>query len=138
MVDSPAIRTAQDQAQAAKDRKVQLMSGARVLFAYCNAAWGKHYREDDKRLGRLVQRLRENNADLSELFYAADGAKRDPWINGQDDKSKGYLQIQTVYRDREQVERLAELGGYKPGRIHPTLQQMTKTEAADVRARTHS
>lgn len=74
---------------------------------------------DDKRAARLRTRLTENGDDVSELLYASDGARKDRHLSGENDRGRKYLGFQTVFRDREQVERLAVLGGYMPQKVHP-------------------
>lgn len=63
---------------------------------------------DPKRLQRIVARLAENDGDVSELLYAVDGAKRDKHLMGQNDRDKKFDGIQTIFRDREMIERLAD------------------------------
>lgn len=95
---------------------------AALVFAY----WGKVMHKirailDLKRERRLRERLRENEGDVSELLYAVDGAKADDWIMGRDVKSpRPYNGIETIFRDREQVERFAEQRpAYRHGEAHP-------------------
>jgi hypothetical protein len=111
-----------------------------LAFAYAMKRWGHEgVLLDEKREKQMRSRLRENGdvlASGSELLYAADGALKDRMISGQDDKARkgGWLQVQTVYRDREQVERLARLGGYRPGKVHRMLTQhgLTKPPQGDA------
>lgn len=84
---------------------------ADVLFAYHRDRFG-HPRAilDDKRRNRIIARLRENGGDVSELLYALDGALKDDWIMGRAKEStKKYDSIDTIFRDRGQVERFLAL-----------------------------
>jgi len=76
-----------------------------VCFAYWAAKHG-HDRAilDTKRVALIRRRLEENRGDLSELLFAIDGALRDKHLT-----ENGYDMIQTILRDRGQVERLAAL-----------------------------
>lgn len=65
---------------------------------------------------------------VKELCLAVDGALVDPWLNGTDSRSKGYLQAETIFRDPEQVEKLVWLAlgfeqrhGFLPTTIPPEL-----------------
>lgn len=80
--------------------------------------------QDPKREQTLRARLRENRNDISELLYAADGARKDRGLMGENQRGTKYDGIETIYRDRAMVEKLAALGGYEPGAIHPQIQQM--------------
>lgn len=114
-------------AQQAKANKEALNRAAKFVFSYCKRRWRKQWRKpDEKRLGKLRQRMRESSGDISELLYAADGAvKSSHLVDG------GWLEISTVFRDREQVEKLATKGGYVEGKIHPTYQQAIDKWRAD-------
>jgi len=105
-----AIPTAQ--ATRGREARQLLEHRAEFVFRYACARWGKTkgYRLDDKRRRRLMTRLNEAEGEMTDLLYAADGAKLDPWISGLDPQStKDFLTIDTVYRDRGQVERLRDL-----------------------------
>jgi hypothetical protein len=97
---------------------------AELIFAYW-AAKMDHPKTilDDKRERLIVKRLSENDGDVSELMYAIDGALRDDWIMGRDPKStKKYDGIETLFRDRAQIERLASnMKRYKANEIHPMV-----------------
>lgn len=70
---------------------------------------------------KVVARLKENNGNVSELLFAVDGAMKDPMLNGE--KGPKYQEIRTIFKDREMVERLSELAGYRgDGQVHPYLQ----------------
>lgn len=84
---------------------------AELVFAY----WAKimHHENalmDRGRTSRLLKRLRENKGDVSELLYAVDGARKDPHLMGERaDSDRKYDGIETIFRDRAQVERLSAL-----------------------------
>lgn len=111
--------------QERQTREAALRLGAEVTFKYWAARMGRtdSTRLDRKREARLVSRLRENGGDVSELLYAVDGALRDDWLMGRDAHApRKYDGIETLFRDRAQVERLV---GLAPGRNgqHPFLAQ---------------
>jgi len=95
-----------------------------TAFAYWQARLGHPGAIlDRKRAARIEQRLRENGGDVSELLYAVDGALRDDFLMGRDPKAtRRFDGIETVFRDRAQVERLV---ASVPGRNgqHPFLSQ---------------
>lgn len=103
---------------------------AERIFQGMAAAVGAYHRDRTGRTDRyiwtpsksrpVVARLKENDGNVSELLFATDGAMKSPILNGTRDGQK-YLEIRTIYRDREQVEVLSELGGYR-GQPHPYLQ----------------
>lgn len=70
---------------------------------------------DPKREGLIRRRLNENGGNLSELLYVIDGALRDAWL-----VEHKYDGLQTLFRDRAQIERLAGLvPRYGTGELHP-------------------
>jgi hypothetical protein len=75
---------------------------------------------DDKREKRIRARLREAGGNVSDLLFAIDGARKDDYLMGRDEKApRKYDGVETVLRDRAQVERLMQLaGGTGP---HPVL-----------------
>lgn len=97
---------------------------AEVVFAYWAAKLGHpEALLDRKRETRIMARLRENNGNWGELCYAVDGALKDDWLMGRDERSRRrYDGIETIFRDREQIERLArECRGYRDGKLHPLV-----------------
>lgn len=121
---SSAMEEVNSKAQQAGKNKEALNAAARFVFTYSLNRWRKTFRTiDEKRLKRIRARLKESRGDVSELLYAADGAtKMSHLVDG------GYLQVSTVFRDREQVEKLAEKAGFKPGMIHPTHKQLMEEQ----------
>ena len=110
---------------AEKGRLSMSLEGVRELqvemvFAYWVAKLSHESAMLDLKRGhRIKTRLTENGGNVHELLYVVDGAKRDKHIMGQNQDGRKYDGIETIFRDRGQVERLAELGGYKPGAEHP-------------------
>ena len=105
----------QQRLRATEVRELQ----AELVFAY----WAVRLNHngtvlDKKRLGRLTARLGENKGDVHELLYVVDGALRDPHLMGQNQNATKYDGIETIFRDRGQVERLAALANYAPGKQH--------------------
>jgi len=92
---------------------------AELVFAYWQAKLG-HTGSllDAKRSARLVARLKENRGNVHELLFVVDGTLKDDHLMGRKGEGRKYDGIETLFRDRGQVERLAESGGYKPGRTH--------------------
>lgn len=85
---------------------------AEMVFLYWQARYDHPKSvivKNDKRIAKIIARLKENDDDVSELLYALDGASHDRWIMGLDPKSEGkkYDGLETILRDRAQVERFA-------------------------------
>lgn len=90
---------------------------------------------DPKRLKRIVARLEENDGNVGELLYAVDGAKRDKHLMGENDRDRKYDGIQTIFRDREMVERLAELvPKFRKGEPHGMLEKWGQIVASQAGA----
>jgi hypothetical protein len=118
--------TSRARLSAEQERDVQ----AEMVFLY----WASKFNHpgailDRKRQTKLVQRLKENGGNVSELLYALDGAYNDPWTMGKAQGSeRAYDDIVTIFRDRAQVERFASTRKkYKEGLPHPLI---PKLEAA--------
>lgn len=107
--------------QAARDER--LRASVALVFGYWQVTM--HHEDailNQQRGTRIAARLRENAMNASELLYTLDGALRDDWLMGRHAKSeRRYDDIKHIFRDREQVERLCKLGGYRAGLIHPFL-----------------
>ena len=107
---------------------------AEVVFAY----WAAKLHHpgailDRKREKRILSRLRESQGDWSLLLYAIDGALRDDYLMGRDDRAnRKYDGIETVFRDRAQVERLAELcPKFCAGQRHPLVTKYSNGNGHD-------
>lgn len=97
-----------------KRQQALLSTGAQLVWSYFVAAMGKdgRYLLSPKRQRKIEQRLAENDGDVSEIFYAIDGAKRDDFIMGRSDRCErkgGYQTVETILRDRGQIERFRDL-----------------------------
>lgn len=119
-----------------KQKEQALGLAAEVLFVYWSARFG-HPRAvlDKKRQRRLEERLRENGGDVDELLDTVDGALRDDYITGRDPKApRAYDGIETIYRDRAQVERFVQLARVKrePGQHHPFIAQWSAERGRDT------
>jgi hypothetical protein len=66
---------------------------------------------DAKRTSRIRTALK--TFDVEQLCLAIDGALKDSWLMGKDEKSAGkkYNGIETILRDAGQIERLIDLAG---------------------------
>lgn len=120
--------TGPEEAKAADRKRKQdaLNFAARVVFSYWRAQMGRNGNTyfDDKRRTRLVSRLRENGGNVAELLHCVDGALRDDWIMGRDkDSKRKYDDVDQVFRDRAQVERLAALANPVSMDTHPFLER---------------
>lgn len=97
---------------------------ADVVFAYWAGILGHEGAMlDAKRVQRLKNRLKENGGNVHELLFVVDGAKRSPYLMGQNERNEKYDGIETLFRDRAQVEKLSVTGGYKLGKEHPLAQK---------------
>ena len=95
---------------------------ARLVFTYWAARLGKDPKRtkwDEKRKTRLKARLEENQDDICELLCVVDGALNDDFHNSSNGRK--YLQIQTIFRDREMVEKLSVLSPHYGKDIHPFM-----------------
>jgi hypothetical protein len=110
-----------DLGQAAEgDRQIEKCREAMVelVFAYWAAKLSPTSKLDTKRFNHLRALLMEASDDVHLLLFTVDGALKDDLLMGRKDGRK-FTQVRTVFRDYEQVERLAHQGGYKEGKIHP-------------------
>jgi hypothetical protein len=90
---------------------------------------------DQKRRARIRARMREGFT-VDQLSLAIDGAKLDPFLMGEDPRaSRVYDGIETLLRDRAQVERLIELNGSARPAKRPLAVRESPSEA---RARQHA
>ena len=115
---------------AEEARKLQ----AEFVFAYWarklnhpNAMWIP----GDQRERKLVRALKDNGGNVSELLYVVDGVLRSPYHMGQNEQQTRYDEIKTLFRDREQIEKLAaKCAGYQRGEPHPIAAQLSGEVAA--------
>lgn len=108
--------------QADDTRELQ----ADMIFAY----WAARLNHtgamcDTKRVGLLKTRLSENQGNIHELLFVVDGARKDDHLMGRSPHGNGqkYDGIETLFRDRGQVEKLSAKGGYKDGLHHPRAEK---------------
>ena len=112
-----------------RERAAELQ--AEVIFAYWASRLGHRGTYlDNKRKRFLTARLQENRGNVHELLFVVDGTKRDSHLMGRNDRNRKYDGIQTIFQDREHVERLSELGGYAPGILHPKAEKIAAIVSA--------
>jgi len=118
------LEALRDGASERLKREALYVGMAEIVFAY----WATRLHHpaalyDRKRERRLLARLRESGGDWGLLCYAIDGALTDDWLMGRAVNSpRKYDGIETLFRDREQVERLAELcPKFCAGTPHPLV-----------------
>lgn len=111
-------RTSRDSTEAIRRGQVEF------IFAYWQRVMKHPNALLDRKRGKVIQsRLTENNGDAWELIFVIDGATKDPFLMGQRmDSTTKYDGIETLFRDRGQVERLAQLGGFN-GKPHPLAER---------------
>lgn len=84
---------------------------------------------DTKRKAKIKQRLDEGGTE-KELRSAIRGALLDDWLMGRTDRStKKYNLLQTILRDRAQVERLMELDENERRKTEKTAQRQQKRDS---------
>jgi len=113
-----------DAANERANRQAEAASREELVFDYWRVQHG-HPRSvlDQKRRARIRSRLRENAGDVSELLFAIDGARKDDFLMGRDERAnRRYDGLETILRDRAQVERLAQLAGTNGG-PHPVVDE---------------
>jgi hypothetical protein len=118
------------------DEKREVM--ALMLGAYWAAKLHKHperVKFTKRRVSQLVRVLRENEDDLSELFYVVDGAVRDDYCQGRTQKQHGekVIELDFLFGSRDRIERLAgHCAGYKAGETHPRVRQIVGDSEGEV------
>jgi hypothetical protein len=118
------------------DEKREVM--ALMLGAYWAAKLHKHperVKFTKRRVSQLVRVLRENEDDLSELFYVVDGAVRDDYCQGRTQKQHGekVIELEFLFGSRDRIERLAgHCAGYKAGETHPRVRQIVGDSEGEV------
>lgn len=112
--------------RARLQRDQLLVMQAEMIFSYWAAKTG-HERSifDAKRERQIIKMLEMNGGDVSELLYVVDGALRDDTIQGKrSDSTRKYDGIETIFRDRAQVERLAGIvKAYREGKTHKLVEK---------------
>jgi hypothetical protein len=118
-------------------RRAEIQQGldlaADVIFRYWRDSLGKNPKttlfgdrpgkKRDPRKAKVVAALRENGGDVSELLYAIDGALKDDWLMGRAPNStRTYNDLETILRDRSQIERLRDTVRNHET-LHPYLEQ---------------
>ncbi len=88
----------------------------RIIFEFWQKKMGhKNAKFDSKRKTRINARLKDGFTP-KELCQAIVGATKDDWLMGRDKQSnRKYDDIEHIFRDVAQVERLIELSGNKSG-----------------------
>lgn len=110
--------------QLPRDQQVDVW--VKVVFAYwATKLKHPHAFLDGRRRSYIRRRLleRPDGGDVNEVLFVVDGTSRDDHLMGRTNGGRRYDDIHTIYRDREQVERLAALGGYQPGMVHRVTQR---------------
>ena len=80
---------------------------------------------DEQRKARIERALRQNRGDVGELLYAIDGARKTPYLMGDNKTQTKYDGVETVLRDRAQIEKLANMcAGYKRNEPHPRITEL--------------
>lgn len=117
-----------DVAKATRTKKATRRAQTDIVHAYWVAVHGKDpertllTRERELRIG---SRLEECNGDLSILLYAIQGAKKDRAL-----MEGGYDGIETILRDRGNVERLAQhMPKFVRGEMHPMAKKLLAPDA---------
>jgi hypothetical protein len=85
---------------------------------------------DAKRHSLLADRLKEFT--VAQLKLVPHGASLSPWHMGINPKKKKYLDVSTLYRDAEQVERFIE-AAQSPATVISTVNTHPRKTAADYR-----
>ena len=98
---------------------------AELVFAYWAKSFGKErsfLTDNDPRERKILARMAENDDDVSELLYALDGAKRSKFLMGDNESRTVYDGIETLLRDRAQVEKLSsKCKAWRDGEPHPMI-----------------
>lgn len=131
----PALDLLLAKETAKTDARERRQEYRRALAGFVFSYWAQKMghpgaRLDRDRLRKISARLEECEDDPRELLFAVDGALRDDWLMGKDSQStRKYDQIKTLFRNREQIEHLAELvPAFKAGAPHPVQSQIPAFE----------
>ena len=119
--------------QAAADQTRVRRVMAELVFLY----WAKRLKHEATKLDpereKVILKRLEAGDSINELLCAVDGTRKDPNLMGQNERNQRYDRVSTIFRNREQVERLAELGGYRDGTVHPIAAKYLGLEANSTR-----
>jgi hypothetical protein len=101
---------------------------ADAVFIYWQGTYEKpaSVRMDARRRSVIVRSLTENEGDLSELFYALDGARKSDFHMGRGKYAGGkkYDTPEAILTDRSRIEGHAEMmGDYARGVPHPQAEK---------------
>lgn len=111
-----------DLASVHRTKKAKRLAQIDIVFAYWVAIYGMDPNRtllDNKRSNLIKRRLDESD-DLSEILFAVDGAKKDKVLT-----EGGFDGIETILRDRGQIERLAkQMKRYRDAEIHPMAKKL--------------
>lgn len=112
-------------------REQWLTLATEMVFAYWARSRGKDKAfigENDVREKKAKQRLLENGGDIGELCYAIDGVKLSKYHMGDNQDRRVYDGLETILRDRPQVEKFAGLvPQYRAGKVHPLVVKYAQT-----------
>jgi hypothetical protein len=76
-----------------------------------------------KRKARIMDRLRENGVDVSELLYVVDGClKSDFYMGRSANSTTKYNGTENIFLDRDRIEKLRDLVPHREP-MHPYLEQ---------------
>lgn len=122
-----ALNIVSQETDARRRREAEIWLKAEFVFAYWAHSFG-HTRSkyDPQGRGRyLRKRLVENDGDIGELLFVVDGAQKDDFLMGREPgKPKVHDAIETLFRDRGQVERLANMDhDYRAGKPHRLMKE---------------
>jgi hypothetical protein len=123
-----SLRETAVQERSAQRKRLEagLDLAADVVFCYWRDRLGKNPDSTiltEPRKKKLFDRLRENGGDVSEMLYVVDGTLKSDWHMGRAANSTTkYNDIETIFRDRGQVEKLRDLVSRRESR-HPYLEQ---------------
>lgn len=122
--ESPESVALRKRTQERLDRERTRREKARVIITYYRDRTGRSDRFicTPQRETLVMNKLRENGDDDSELLYVVDGLLKDDHLMGREARStRKYDDLSLIYRDREHIERLSLLGGMN-GKPHPSLE----------------
>lgn len=103
-----------DDEQPAGEEPAQEAHGAaarKVFDFWCAEHNHPNAKFDRKRRGRIIARFKEGFSGR-DLCFAIRGAKKDPFLMGENDRGRVYDGLETILRDAPQVERLIALAGH--------------------------